>query len=168
LDNGPPRMLEPSEVTETHTITGLGAGMHTMRLALVDESHQELTYPEASATVRFSILINFTTPAPMVKASSDQTITLPASANLDRTVSDGGLSNPSGFVMVAWNMVEGPGTVIFVDPATGDTVATFSLPGTHELHLTATDGKCLAIPHAPLVHPSTLRLRSGLRAGPWA
>lgn len=106
-------MLEPSGVTETHTITGLGAGMHTMRLALVDESHQELTNREASVTVRFAISINSTTPAPIVKASSDQTITLPPSANLDGTVSNGGLSNPSGFVVVAWNMEEGPGTVIF-------------------------------------------------------
>ena len=43
--------------------------------------------------------------------------------------------------MVAWNKGKGPGTVIFVDPASADTVATFSLPGTYELHLTATDGK---------------------------
>jgi len=78
--------------------------------------------------------------APVVDAGPDQTITLPAAAILDATVTDDGLPNPPGAVTTIWTKVSGPGTVTFANPAAVDTTATFSLPGAYILRLTASDG----------------------------
>jgi hypothetical protein len=53
--------------------------------------------------------------APVVNAGLDQTITLPASANLDGTVSDDGLPNPPGTVTTTWSQLSGPSLVTFSD-----------------------------------------------------
>ena len=75
---------------------------------------------------------------PGVNAGSDQTITLPAAAALDGTVSDDG--RPNATPTTAWSKVSGPGTVTFSDPAAVDTQASFSTAGTYVLRLTANDG----------------------------
>ncbi len=77
--------------------------------------------------------------APTVEAGSNQTITLPASANLDGTVDDDGLPNPPGAVTVSWSKVSGPGTVTFGNANAVDTTATFSAVGTYVLNLEASD-----------------------------
>ncbi|MEE9345417.1 MAG: hypothetical protein V3U88_07395, partial [Methylococcales bacterium] len=82
--------------------------------------------------------------APVVDAGSEQTITLPDSANdvtlnLDGTVSDDGLPDPSA-VTITWNKVSGPGTVSFGNASTEDTTANFDTAGTYVLRLTADDG----------------------------
>jgi hypothetical protein len=56
---------------------------------------------------------------PVVNAGSNQTITLPAAANLSGTVTDDGLPNPPGAVTVAWSMDSGPGTVTFANSSSG-------------------------------------------------
>jgi hypothetical protein len=82
---------------------------------------------------------------PLVHAGSEQTATLPDNANdvtlnLDGTVSDDGLPDPSFAVTITWNKVSGPGTVSFGDASAADTTATFDTDGTYLLRLTADDG----------------------------
>lgn len=77
---------------------------------------------------------------PIVDAGPDRTITLPASASLDGTVSDDGLPNPPGAVTTTWSVASGPGTVAFGNVNAIDTTASFSVAGTYLLRLTADDG----------------------------
>jgi hypothetical protein len=77
--------------------------------------------------------------APTVNAGNDQTITLPAVANLDGTVSDDGLPNPPATVTTLWSKVSGPGTVVFGNVYAVDTTATFGQAGTYVLQLLADD-----------------------------
>jgi hypothetical protein len=74
-----------------------------------------------------------------VSTGSDQTITLPNSANLDGTVSDDGLPNPPGAVTTTWSQVSEPGTVTFGNPNAVDITASFSVDGVYTLRLTAND-----------------------------
>ncbi|MDG4554467.1 MAG: RHS repeat-associated core domain-containing protein [Candidatus Competibacter sp.] len=78
--------------------------------------------------------------APQVHAGADQTITLPAAANLSGTVSDDGLPNPPGAVTIAWSKDSGPGTVAFGNAHVASTTATFGADGVYVLRLTANDG----------------------------
>ena len=87
-------------------------------------------------------MLTFISPAvpidqpPTVDAGLDQTITLPASAALDGTVIDDGLSP----LTTLWTMTSGPGTVTFGNAGLVDTSASFSASGVYVLRLTATDG----------------------------
>ena len=76
---------------------------------------------------------------PFVDAGPNQTIALPASANLDGTVTDDGLPNPPGAVTSTWSKVSGPGTVTFGNVNAIDTTASFTAPGIYVLELAATD-----------------------------
>ena len=77
--------------------------------------------------------------APTVNAGSNQTITLPASANLSGTASDDGL--PTGSTLTeTWSTVSGPGTVTFGNVHALSTTASFSAAGTYVLQLSASDG----------------------------
>lgn len=76
--------------------------------------------------------------APQVEAGADQAVTLPAAAALSGTVSDDGL--PSGGLATLWSLVSGPGAVTFGTPTAPQTTASFSMPGTYVLRLTANDG----------------------------
>lgn len=78
--------------------------------------------------------------APQVSAGTDATVTLPATAALDGTVTDDGLPNPPGATTATWTKASGPGAVTFGDSHAVDTTASFSLPGTYVLRLSATDG----------------------------
>jgi len=81
--------------------------------------------------------------APIVNAGADQTITLPATANLQGTVADDGL--PAGTTpVVSWSVVSGPGTVVFSNPNSVMTTASFSKGGTYVLRLTANDSALLS------------------------
>ena len=76
---------------------------------------------------------------PVVDAGIDQTITLPANASLDGTVTDDGLPNPPSAVTTTWTKQSGPGTITFGDANSVDTTASFSTNGTYVLRLTAND-----------------------------
>ncbi len=71
-----------------------------------------------------------------VLAPQDLTIAPPGPAILHGFVSPG--TYPAGSITVAWSKVSGPGSVSFTAPSNKDTDATFSLPGTYDLRLTAT------------------------------
>jgi hypothetical protein len=77
---------------------------------------------------------------PVVSAGADQTITLPAVANLSGTASDDGLPNPPGKLTLTWSMVSGALPVSFADASAASTTATFFTPGSYTLRLTAFDG----------------------------
>jgi len=77
--------------------------------------------------------------APVVNAGTDQQITLPASANLDGTVSDDGNPDPPSAVTTTWTKQSGPGDVTFGNASAVDTTASFSTSGTYVLRLTASD-----------------------------
>ncbi|NJL48605.1 MAG: LamG domain-containing protein [Leptolyngbyaceae cyanobacterium SM2_5_2] len=76
----------------------------------------------------------------MVDAGPDQSIDLPALAELDGTVSDDGFPTQPGRLTLTWSKVSGPGTVTFSAPASDFTTAQFSQGGTYVLRLTANDG----------------------------
>jgi hypothetical protein len=76
--------------------------------------------------------------APVVNAGPDQTITFPAASILSGIATDDGL--PSGTLTISWTKVSGPGTVVFVNANSVNASATFSVPGTYTLRLSATDG----------------------------
>lgn len=92
---------------------------------------------EASTSTLVKITVN---QPPTVDAGSDQTILLPASAQLNGTTSDDGLPNPPGKLSLRWSKLSGPGTVSFTSTGSEDTTATFSLAGNYTLQLTADDG----------------------------
>jgi len=76
---------------------------------------------------------------PVVSAGPNQTITLPAGAALQGSVTDDGLPDPPGVTSSLWSKASGPGTVAFADAASPVTTATFSTDGTYVLRLTADD-----------------------------
>jgi hypothetical protein len=75
----------------------------------------------------------------MVNAGADQTITLPATASLNATVTDDNLPAPASLTY-AWTKVSGPGTVTFSAPTAKISTATFNAAGTYVLQLAASDG----------------------------
>jgi hypothetical protein len=75
-----------------------------------------------------------------VSAGPDRTITLPAQASLDGTVTDDNLPSPPTLT-TTWSKVSGPGTVTFVNANAVDTQASFSQSGTYVLQLMASDGQ---------------------------
>jgi hypothetical protein len=77
--------------------------------------------------------------APRVNAGADQTIILPAAAQLSGSVSDDGLPNPPGTLTIAWTKVKGRGTATFANPSSPTTTAIFSRTGTYVLRLRASD-----------------------------
>ena len=77
--------------------------------------------------------------APVVDAGADRTITLPAGAVLDGTVSDDGLPSPPA-LSVTWSVGSGPGPVTIQNANLVDTQASFSVAGTYVMRLTASDG----------------------------
>jgi hypothetical protein len=77
--------------------------------------------------------------APVVDAGANQTLTLPADAALNGTVTDDGLPSPPALT-TQWSEGSGPGPVAFADAGAVDTRASFATPGTYVLRLTASDG----------------------------
>lgn len=75
---------------------------------------------------------------PTVDAGQNQTITLPAPAELRGTVTDDALPRGST-VTSTWTKVSGPGAVTFADPHAAATSAAFDAPGTYTLRLSADD-----------------------------
>jgi hypothetical protein len=81
---------------------------------------------------------NGTNQAPVVSAGQSQTIMLPEQAILSGTVTDDGL--PNNTLTTTWSVVSGPGPVTFDDANQPATAATFNVPGTYVLQLSAFDG----------------------------
>lgn len=82
-----------------------------------------------------SVVSTPTDQPPTVNAGPDQTITLPAKAQLQATVTD----DMASAVVSSWSKVSGPGTVTFDDPTFMNAKATFGTAGTYVLRFTAKD-----------------------------
>jgi hypothetical protein len=63
---------------------------------------------------------------------------------LDGTVTDDGQPKTPGHLRTKWSKVSGPGAATFANPTTVDTTASFKMPGTYVLRLTASDGALTA------------------------
>jgi RHS repeat-associated protein len=79
---------------------------------------------------------------PYVNAGPNQTITLPAAAQLNGVAVDDGL--PNGTLTISWSLVSGPGTVTFASTSSPVTTASFSTAGTYVLQLAADDSQYLS------------------------
>jgi hypothetical protein len=82
---------------------------------------------------------------PAVSAGPDQaTPFLPGGPTsevlLQGAAFDDGLPDPPGALSIAWSVDSGPGNVVFDDPSSPLTTASFAQPGTYVLRLTADDG----------------------------
>ncbi len=78
---------------------------------------------------------------PTVEIGAEQIVILPNVAHLDGTVNDEGVPAPT---TSTWSQIAGPDLVTFANPAAADTTATFPMPGTYILRLTATDSEFTA------------------------
>jgi hypothetical protein len=119
-------------------------GNNPVGLLFAGSSTRTLATPIGTVLTRFGVTIDGSPPGnqgPVVDAGPNQTVTLPASAALDATVSDDGLPSPPGAVTTLWAQESGPGTVTFGDASAVDTSASFSVEGTYVLRLTADDGE---------------------------
>ena len=112
------------------TATFSATGTYLLRLTADDGELQ------ATDDVTITVTEDVNQP-PVVEAGVDTSVTLPAAAQLDGTVSDDG--KPSGTLTTTWTKVSGPGDVTFADANAVDTSATFSAAGTYLLRLTADD-----------------------------
>jgi DDE superfamily endonuclease len=78
--------------------------------------------------------------APVISASADTIITLPANAMLSGEVVDLGLPDLNGTVTRTWAKVSGPGEVIFADTHALTTTARFTQSGIYVVRLTVETG----------------------------
>lgn len=113
----------------------------TARLPIPGDYTFILTVSDSEYEVEDSVLVTLIPPnqSPVVDAGPDQTITFPASANLNGSVDDDGL--PNGTLDLFWTQESGPPGVIFDDPYAAVTAATFPSPGSYDFRLTASDGE---------------------------
>ena len=137
-DSGPGTVTFVNPAAKVTTTTFSVAGTYVLRLTANDGALS------ASSTVTITVNPTPANQPPVVNAGSNQTITLPAAASLNGTVTDDGLPSPPATVTVAWSKVSGPGTVTFANPAAKVTTATFSVAGTYVLKLTASDSALTA------------------------
>jgi hypothetical protein len=105
------------------------AGPYVLRLTATDG--------QLTASDDVTIAVNPPNQPPTANAGPDQIITLPGKAALAGTVTDDGL--PAGLLTAAWSKVSGSGNVVFGNPASAATDATFSVAGSYVLRLTASD-----------------------------
>lgn len=109
-----------------------GAGTYDLKFAAGDGQRSDSD--EVRVTVAGSGLTNY---PPSVNAGFDQEIALSTQANLTGSASDDGLP---GTLTLAWTKADGPGTVTFGNASSLQTTASFSVAGTYQLRLTASDG----------------------------
>ena len=110
-----------------------------------DVFHWRVVTRDTRGAWRGSPAWRFTTNRPpSVDAGSDRIVDgAPASLVLAGAAADDGLPSSSS-LEVFWAQVGGPGAVRFDDPASAATSATFDLPGSYVLRLTATDSQASA------------------------
>jgi len=113
------------------TATFSEPGTYVLRLTASDS--------ELTSASELTITVQPENQAPTVSAGPDQIVALPAQALLNGSAGDDGW--PAGSSLTeTWTIVSGPGAVGILNPNTTVTVATFSVPGTYVLRLTASDG----------------------------
>ena len=117
------------------TATFSAAGNYVLRLTASDS----VLTSSANVTITVSPASGVNQ-APQVNAGANQSITLPATANLSGSATDDGLPNPPATLTTTWSKVSGPGTVAFGNAAMLSTSATFDTAGSYVLRLSVSDG----------------------------
>jgi len=141
VDNSLSTVYPAGAMNGVYTITYSAASAgQTLHLRWYIES---TTYPVGNINVQAVTLSGGVAPPvnqpPVVSAGSDQSIALPASANLSGTATDDGLPNPPSAMTTTWTKVSGPGTVTFGNANALSTTASFSVDGVYVLRLTGND-----------------------------
>jgi len=122
-----------------------GAGMFELGAHLLTATPFANSGGGGMAGVPLTVILTFiedagqTNTTPTVNAGSNQSITLPALANLAGTTSDDGLP-AGGMLATTWSQLSGPGVTTFGNASQLATTASFSVDGTYVLRLTASDG----------------------------
>lgn len=80
---------------------------------------------------------------PVVHAGDDRITVLPAKTYLAGTIRDDGKVNPTP--SATWSKDSGPGELLFDDPGSLKTAASFSAPGHYTLKLTGNDGQLTSV-----------------------
>jgi len=132
LASGPTSVGFGDASSLTTTVSFPQPGVYTLRLTASDSEFN----PHSDVVVTV-IPVN---QPPTVDAGPDQTISMPASANLSGTASDDGLPNPPGTITIKWSQASGPGTATFGNADALATTVSFSQSGVYKLRLTANDG----------------------------
>ncbi len=132
--SGPGTVTFSNATSNNSTASFSAAGTYVLRLTASDGSLQ--ASDDITITVLAAAPVN---QPPVVNVGSNQTIQLPATANLSATVTDTG--GPLATPTLIWTQVSGPGTVTFGNPNSANTTAEFSTAGTYVLRLTANDGQ---------------------------
>lgn len=108
------------------------AGTYVLRLTATDG--------DLSASSEITITVHPENAAPVANAGTDQTISLPATAQLSGSATDDGW--PFGSTLATeWSQVDGPGLVSFSSANATVTSASFSAPGVYLLRLTVSDSE---------------------------
>ncbi len=131
--SGPGTATFANAASPATTATFSVAGTYVLRLTADDTALS--AFADATITVNAALPVN---QAPQVTSGGNQTITLPAGATLNGTVTDDGLPLNAA-VTSTWTQQSGPGTATFANAASAATTATFSVAGTYVLRLTADD-----------------------------
>lgn len=114
----------------------------TMHLYIVDRNVDNNSDPDENDGELYEVkLPSAGNRPPVVNAGDDMTVNWSEGAMLTATITDDGLPAPPATVVVTWTMESGPGTVIFSDANAAATTATFSIPGTYTLRITADDSE---------------------------
>ena len=133
--SGPGSVTFGSATSKASSASFSVAGTYVLRLTANDSA--------LSGSADVTITVNPASAGnqpPVVNAGANQTITLPAAAALAGTATDDGLPNPPAHLTTTWSFVSGPSSgVVFGNPASLNTSATFAAPGTYTLRLTASD-----------------------------
>ena len=114
-----------------------------VEIKLIAFNEMFASIPTANFVGRFRISCDNTNEAPVVDAGPDQTVEFPGPVTLNGMVTDDGLPDPPGEVTIGWSKGFGPGEVMFADPTSPVTTATFERLGTFTLDLRARDGRAV-------------------------
>jgi len=147
----------PSAPTTTATFSAVGT--YVLRLTASDSALSN------SDDVQIIVSPSTNLP-PVVNAGPDQTITLPAVANLTGTATDDGLPNPPGKLTTTWSFLSGPGTVTFGNVNALSTTAAFTVQGTYVLRLTASDSLLSTSDDIQIIVAGTQNQPPVVNAGP--
>jgi RHS repeat-associated protein len=147
--SGPATVTFSAPAQKTTNATFSIDGTYVLQLTASD------TQLSSSSSVTITVLRTPQNLPPVVSAGLNQVGTLPSPTTslqlfMNGSVKDDGL--PAGkTVTQEWSVVSGPATVVFSNPLNPGTFATFTVAGTYDLRLTATDTQLTSSADATIV-----------------
>ncbi|MGZ5568024.1 MAG: PKD domain-containing protein, partial [Limisphaerales bacterium] len=132
------------------TVTFSATGVYVLRLTADDSL--------AQSSAQVTIVVDGT---PVVSATSDSPINLPASATLIATATDDALPVGSTLTHV-WTKISGPGAVTFGDATALQTTASFSQSGIYVIQFSASDSLLTSAANLTLVVNTAPTVNAGI------